>query len=311
MAKASTGRPASRRRVRLGRWRAVVVQTARDLSASNAPEWAAALAFYAVLSLFPLLLAGAVLISYFADAGWAADRLTTLLGEFLPRGEVEVQDIVEDAVADRRRIGAFSALAFLATGRRVFGALTNALNLVSDVDERTETLRRRALVELSLLAGIGLGFLLALMSRPLLDVAWQAIDASSAPEDRAFWVVRTTVRAALLLVAFYLVYAVVPRGRRHRGAALTGAAVATALFLLAQLIFGVAIGRLWQTLSLVYGPIAVATLLLLWAWYVALITLAGASLASHVKVMLVEGAAPAEAARRHGAQPSPPPPGLG
>lgn len=305
-----TGFSEPRRRVRVRRWAAVVVQTARDLNASNAPEWAAALAFYIVLSAFPLLLAGAVLVSYVADAGWAAERVTDLLAQFLPRGEVEVEEIVQEAVADRGRVGLLSVLAFLVTGRRVFGALTTALNLVSDVDEQRDPLRRRAMVELALLAGVGCAFLLAFTSRPLLDLTWEAIRASSAPEGPAFWVARTAVRIVLLLSAFYLVYAVVPRGRRHHRAALTGAAAATALFLLAQLIFGAAIDQLWRTLSLVYGPIAIATLLLLWAWYVALITLGGGGLASHVKVMLHEGARPEEAARRHGNDPASQP-GLG
>lgn len=310
MAKALTWSAALRRQVPRRGWGAVVVQTGRDLNASNALEWAAALAFYTVLSAFPLLLAGAVLVSYVADAGWATERVTDLLAQFLPRGAVEVEEIVEGAVADRERVGLLSLLAFLVTGRRVFGALTIALNLVSDVDEQRDTLRRRALVELALLAGVALGFLLAFTSRPIVDLTWEAIRASSAPEGPAFWIACTAVRVVLLLTAFYLVYAVVPRGRRHRGAALIGAAVATALFLFAQIVFGAAIDRLWTTLSLVYGPVAIAALLLLWAWYVALITLVGGGLASHVKVMLVEGAQPEEAARRHGNDPAAEP-GLG
>ena len=38
-----------------------------------------------------------------------------------------------------------------------------------------------------------------------------------------------------------------------------------------------------------YGPLAVATVLLTWAWYVGMIVLFGASLASHAKVMRLEG----------------------
>jgi hypothetical protein len=37
----------------------------------------------------------------------------------------------------------------------------------------------------------------------------------------------------------------------------------------------------------------------MWAWYVGLIILFGASLASHAKVTLIEGESPAEAERRH------------
>ena len=39
--------------------------------------------------------------------------------------------------------------------------------------------------------------------------------------------------------------------------------------------------------------------MLFWAWFVALITLFGGALASHVKVMAIEGASAEEAERRH------------
>lgn len=52
-------------------------QTGRDLWAANALEWAAAVAFYAMLSLFPLLLAGAVIASTVVDPAWATERVAT------------------------------------------------------------------------------------------------------------------------------------------------------------------------------------------------------------------------------------------
>jgi uncharacterized BrkB/YihY/UPF0761 family membrane protein len=78
-----------------------------------------------------------------------------------------------------------------------------------------------------------------------------------------------------------------------------GAVTATALFLLAHAGFVLAMRWLWGNLSLVYGPIAVATVLLTWAWYVGMIVLFGASLASHAKVMRLEGQSAREAGRRH------------
>ena len=51
------------------------------------------------------------------------------------------------------------------------------------------------------------------------------------------------------------------------------------------------------------GATTFATLLLLWGWYVSLVALFGGSLASHVKVMLDEGASAEEAERRHVARP--------
>ncbi|MDP9355403.1 MAG: YihY family inner membrane protein [Chloroflexota bacterium] len=279
--------------------RALLLQSIKDLKANNAPEWAAALAFYTLLSLFPLLLAGATVASYFVDASWAVDRITQLLGEFVPRGEIEVEQIVDGAIAERGRVGLLSVVVLLATGRRVLGALVKALNLMSDVDERKDSLIRRALLELGLLFGLGGLILLALSARPLLSPVWSALDVLPGPLSLVARPALVIVRGLLLLATFYLIYAIIPRGERVRKAALIGAIAATLLFLLARVVFLFFTGHLWANFNLIYGPLAVAAILMLWAWYVALITLFGASLASHAKTMLIEDQTAAEAASEH------------
>lgn len=278
-------------------------QAIRDLWANHGPEWSAALAFYAVLSLFPLLLAGAVLASYVVDGAWAVTRVTAVLGEFLPSGDDEIRDIVGRAVADPRRVGLLSVAVYLVAGRRVLGALTTALNLVSDVDERADGIGRRIALEASLLVGLAALFLLGLSSATLLHLAWDAARLAPTPDSLTFRLVRFGFQALLLLVVFFLVYTVVPRGRREARATMVGAAAATLLFLLARAAFLVILAPLSANLDVIYGPLAVPVLLLLWAWYVALITLFGGSLASHTKTMLLEGDSPAQAARSHVSRP--------
>lgn len=291
-------RSADRAKRPAGAW-VVLRQVVRDLRAANAAEWAAALACYSVLSLFPLLLAGVAIASIVGDRGWAEDRLVALLGQALPGGAVDVEGLVAEAVSDRRRVGVLSVVVFLFTGRRVLGALTKALNLVSDVDESSDPAKRRILVELALLLGLAALLVLALAARPLLDLLWATVASGPAPGDTARTVVDEGLRILLTFATFAAVYAVVPQGRRRWQAVVVGAVVATVLFSLARLGFGLALGTFWENLQLVYGPLAVAALLLVWGWYVALITLVGASLASHVKTMVVEGLHPAATERRH------------
>jgi membrane protein len=107
------------------------------------------------------------------------------------------------------------------------------------------------------------------------------------------------VHVLLLVAAFYALYTVVPYGERHRRSALVGALTATALFLLVRAGFLAMLDRFWETMTLIYGPLALAALLLSWAWVVGLIVLVGGSLASHINVMLVEGSSAEDAERRH------------
>ncbi len=276
----------------------VVHQTLRDVWAGNAMEWAAALAFYAVLSIFPLVLAGAALAAFVIDPSVVATRLSSLLEGFVPPGVVEIDPIVAAAIESRRRVGVFAILVWLVAGRRILGALVTALDRVSDVDERHESLQRRALVEVVLLVGIGALFVLALSARSLFGLVWEAIWGTG-PSSPGAWLAGALVHALLLVAAFYALYTVVPYGQRHRRSALAGALTAIALFLLVRAGILVMLDRFWESMTLIYGPLALAALLLSWAWVVGLIVLVGGSLASHITVMLVEGSSAEDAERRH------------
>jgi membrane protein len=276
----------------------VLRQTLRDVWAGQAMEWAAALAFYGVLSVFPLLLAGAALASYVVSPSVVTARLSAVVEAVLPAGVVDVDPIVSAAIAARGQVGLLVIILWVLAGRRIFGALVTALDRVSDVDARHETVRRRALVELVALAGIGLLFLVALVARSLLGFMWQAVWGTGTSTPLA-WALGAAVHALLLAAAFFALYTVVPHGERNPRAALIGAITATGLVLVTRAIFLAVLVRLWASFALIYGPLALAALLLTWAWFLGLIILFGGSLASHVKVMLIEGRSATEAERRH------------
>jgi membrane protein len=275
----------------------VLRQTLRDVWAGQAMEWAAALSFYGVLSLFPLLLAGAAVASYVVPPAVVTSRLSAVVEGILPANIVDVDPIVSAAIAARGQVGLFAIVLWLFAGRRILGALITALDRVSDVDSRSETVTRRALVELVFLAGIGVMFLIALVARSLLELLWEpAWGEATSP---VAWALGAAIHALLLVVAFFALYTVVPHGERNARAALIGAIVATVLVIVARAIFLAVLNQLWRSFSLIYGPLALAALLLTWGWILGLIVLFGGSLASHVKVMVIEGGSAQEAARRH------------
>ena len=270
------------------KWRLVLVETSRDLWAASILEWSASIAFYAVLSLFPLLTALLILASYLVDGNWATTLAVEFLGKYLPGGETEIRDIVASALSERRHLGVLSIVMFMFTGRRVLGVLTKSLNHVSDVDERRDPYMRRIAVEIAMLGGLVVLGALTLALQPFIGWLWQTVEQMPGPDRLMTGIVQGFFRILLLLTGFILVYVYVPRGERLWRAAMAGAVIATLLFLLAEGVFSLVIDRVWSTLSLIYGPLALAALLLLWAWYVAVITLVGSGVASHLRVMLLE-----------------------
>ena len=280
-------------------WRQVILQTVRDLWNSSVLEWAASLAFYAVLSLFPLLIASMVVASYIVDAAWATEQAIGMLGQFLPEGEAEIEGIVTEAIAERQRVGLLSFFLVLLTGRRILGGLIKGLNHVSDVSEQDDTIRRKAGIELALLAGLIVLVGLAFASRRLLELLWGTMRAIPGPDGLVIDGVSALVRIVLLFLIFTAVYAFVPQGERLWRPVLTGAAVATLFFVAAQIIFSLLVDTIWTNFRLIYGPLSLAALLLTWCWYVALITLVGAGFASHIKVMIIEDRSVSQTSQEH------------
>lgn len=278
-------RPTGRR----GAVPSVVAATARGMFTNNAAEWAAAIAYYALLSAFPLLFVAASVASFLVDADWAVDRATAVLAEFLPGGGDEVERIVQEAVAARGRIGLLSGIALVWTGGRAFAALTLALNAVCD-DDAPEDAPRRFLVSIGLLLGIGAAFVAALGAGTLVDDLWGVVGALPGENATPYAVARIAIQALALLGAFWLLYWFAPRGGRSPRATLIGAAAATALFLAARPLFLVTVERS-ETYRVAFGPLALAAILMVWAWIVAFITLFGGQLAVRTRALLRTGSA--------------------
>lgn len=275
------------------------MHTARDLVRANVLDWAASLAFYSVLSVFPLILISLILLSFFTDPENVSERAVQFLGSFLPGGEDQIGAIVEDAVVYRRRVGIFSALTFIYTGRRVLGALVKGLNHVSDVDPQEDDPKRAFAVELALFLGLLALMGLAMATRQMIGTLWEVLWAVPGPDNLMFRVTTTAVRGIFLVSIFGLLFQAVPRGDRPWRAVAVGAVFSAVAFLVTQGAFRMVLDGVWQNMNIAYGQIALAALLMTWAWIVALITLTGAGLASHVKVLLVENSGVAESSARH------------
>lgn len=280
-----TSRLAPRQRRSVAPWVAVLAQTARDLWANHAMEWAAAIAFFALICFLPLLLAATALATYLVDAAWAIAWFTTLIEAVVPAAVIDTEPIVTMALAQQGTIGIIGILAWLFGGRRILGVLISAMNLVSDVDEQRETVGRRLLVELALLIGLGALLVLTLLAGPRIAPAGS--------------VAASVMAVLVLMLGFTVLYSVVPLGIRGKRAVLIGAGAATLLLLVGRVLFLALLDWIWGAVSLIYGPLAVSVVLLLWGWSVGLVVLFGGSLASHVKVMLEEGKSAREASRRH------------
>jgi len=265
-----------------------LVQAVRDTFADNATQWAAAIAYYSFLSLFPLLLAAVSLSAYFVNPDWAVGKAIVLLRELVPEGDDAVQRIIHDVVhAAHPYAGIVSLLVLLVLGSRAFGALSRALNIAYE-GVQTGSMVARIAIEVGMMAAVGVLFLGTLFSHYLLLFLWTAVRLFPGDPGPSFAVIVQLIRAVLLLTAFFLIYRFVPRRRLHWKSIAVGAIVATVLFIAARPLFYGYVENL-ANYNLMYGGIAIAVVLLAWGWVAAFITILGGEMASHFQTMVLEG----------------------
>ena len=268
----------------------------RDFGHDNGYHWAAATAYYSLLSAFPLILATAALAAFFVDPQWVVDQAAEVMSVFVPAGTFEMREIVDGAVALRVRASLFSLLLMLWSGSRVFGAVTQALNIAFGVDESYGFVKRN-LVQLGLALSAGLLLVTALASRLLLNLAWNRFSGLP-PGGGANQLVLWIVPAVLLWLAFFVVYRYVPRCRVNHVSAVAGAALATALFLIARPLFLAYLAR-FSEYEAIYGFLTAIIVIVLWAWVMSLIVIYSGEVAAHVQAILIEGRSGAEVEAGH------------
>ena len=265
------------------------IQALKDSFADNVTQWAAAIAYYSFLSLFPLLLAAVSLSAYFVSPDWAIGKAIVLLREFVPEGDAAVQRIIRDAVHDAHPYaGIVSLLLLLVLGSRAFGALSRALNIAYE-GEQTDSLARRIVIEIGMMTAVGVLFVCTLFSHYLLLFLSNAVRLLPGETGTTFTVIAQLIRVLLILSAFYLIYRFVPRKRLNWKSIVLGAVVATSLLVAARPLFYGYVQNL-ASYNLMYGGIAIAVVLLVWGWVAAFITILSGEMASHFQTMVLEGA---------------------
>lgn len=243
---------------------------------------ASSMAYYALLSVFPLILLASALAAHLLDPEAAQAALARTLGTYLPPDAVEaLQRSLAEAVRAREPAGLVALALFLWSGSSATGSVRHALNRVLG-GTRTRPFWRRRLLDMA--ATLLLGSLLgASLSLSAARAVLARLSPRLGPEIARLLPGLDTLGSlgppVLAFATFALAYWLLPARRLPWRSLLAGAAVAAALFEAARAVSFRALES-FARYQLVYGSLAGIIVFLVWVYVAAGVFLLGAEVAS-------------------------------
>lgn len=260
-------------------WWNLISETASNWSNHKAGRLGAALAYYSVFSIGPLILiviaVAGLVFGHDAVRGEVSSELTGLLGQ---EGSKSIEAML--AGASQPREGLFATiigivtLLFAAIG--VVVQLKDALNTVWEVSAKSQSgvwsFVRSYAVSLAGILALGFLLLVSLLVSAALSAAGK-IFAAYFPEA-IFQVITAAVSFGVISLLFAMMFKWLPDTWVDWGDVWLGAFVTAALFELGKLLIGLYIGKVG--LESTFGAAASIVVILLWVYYSAQIVLFGA-----------------------------------
>ena len=285
----------------LGSAKDVIVRAIKGYSADGCGQKAAAISYFGLLSLFPLVLFAVSFIGIVAPESSLSERVVDVVLDNIPLGQAGPNDVgtaIRDVSgAESDAVGVFGLLALVWAASGLFGSLRAALSDVFNPASNAPLLVRKAL-DLAMVLGIALLFLASLGITALLRYAAGNEDniplVGMLARDSSFLVapIRLLLPGVISFGAFFVVYWLVPAsGDRDRNDFALGAAVAAVLFELVKHGFTFYLAH-FTNYALVFGPIGAIIAFLFWLYLSANILLFGAELAVAVDLERQRRASP-------------------
>lgn len=266
---------------RLRLFYALLKSAARGASEDKVPMMGAALAYYAVFSIAPLLVISLGVAGLVFGDRSSDEIFSMILGLVGPNGASAVEAMVAGA-SRQPRAGVIATvlgiIMLMAGASGVFQQLQEALKVIWKVSPKTMAGWRRWPRQRLLSWGMVIVIALVLLASMIASVALAAMGkfmGGSMPGGQALWqAVNFAVSAALSGFFFAAIFKVLPDAPLRWRDALVGGFFTAVLFSFGKFGIGMYLGR--SGVSSAYGAAGSLIVILLWVFYTAQILLFGA-----------------------------------
>lgn len=231
----------------------------------------AALSYYAILSVFPLLLLLIVVISTILGPAAAHNQINEVLQLFLPASTANfLQDNIAEALQQRGSFGLFAGITLLWSSLGMFSNLSSALSRTFRDEEGRNTIQSRL---------VGLGIMLALAV--LLSASLATTLVFNLVDLLVFYQGTTWISTLALVIPlslsvaiFAFLYRFIPRRRVRWDAIWVAAFFGGMSWEVAKRAFAWYLDNL-ASYSLVYGSVATMIVLMFWAYLTGIVIILG------------------------------------
>ena len=257
-------------------------QTLRNWWADDAAGMGAALSFYSVLSLGPLLLivisiAGLV-FGQEAASGHLFHQIKGLVGM---EGAEAIQTVIANSRREESGIWAtiIGLVTLLLAASSFFGHLQSALNKIWKAEPPRHSnlwmMIQRRLFSFAMVLGIAFLLLISLVVSAGLSALGEFF--SGRFPEFALQLVNVIISFSVITLLFAMIFKILPDKRVHWGDVWLGAMLTAALFTLGKQLIGLYLGH--SALSSTYGAAGSLIVVLIWVYYSSQILFFGAEFA--------------------------------
>jgi membrane protein len=249
------------------------VCTVEGAGSHDAGQRAAGVAYYAILSIFPLLLGLIAVFGFFLPSVDFQDALLKFVGDNIPGATNVLKDNIAGIIRLRGVMSILSIIVLFWGASALFSAISLAINRAWDINKSRSFFIRKA-SEMGMVFGTGILFLLSLGASAIVTFMRGALNLP-ATNDAKVYLSGRIIAFVLMFTVFLLLYKLVPNIKTYWRNVWLGALLATVLFELARTIFLFFLQN-FANYQIIYGSITSIIILLIWIYYSAFILILGA-----------------------------------
>jgi membrane protein len=254
-----------------GAW-ATLKRTAAEFRQDNLTDWAAALTYYGLLSLFPALIAMVSLLGIFGDPRTTTASLTEIITSIGPESAAQTfEGPIDSIVSDQRAAGVAFVLGLtvaLWSASGYVGAFIRASNVIYETPEGRPFWKLRPLqlaVTLAMVVSMALLAVGLVLTGPIVEAVAGPIGLSDTAVD-VWSVAKWPAMAVLFILIVDLLYYASPNAKLRGFRWVTpGSLVAIVIWALASAAFAFYVAS-FGSYDKTYGTLGGLIALLVWLW---------------------------------------------